>query len=78
MTNGTKSRQMSERQLLAKLARNAERLAAVDALYDERLTLIRAARARPKPVRYEDIAEATDLSLAGVFKVLRVAARNGR
>jgi hypothetical protein len=66
---------LSARALLKRIARNAEKLAAADNLYDERLALFRAARNRPTPIRYGDIADAAGLSKDATFKVLRVARR---
>ena len=66
---------LSERQLLARISRNAKQLADAESLYDDRLALFRAARNRSTPIRYADLATAADLSTDAVFKTLRVARR---
>jgi hypothetical protein len=66
---------LSDRALLARLAANAQKLDRAADLYDERLALIRAARARPVPVSYAEIAAAAQCSEAAIFKATREAKR---
>lgn len=66
---------LSDNALLKRIARNAEKIDAAADLYEERLALFRAARNRPTPIRYGDIADAAGLSKDATFKVLRVARR---
>lgn len=76
---------LTNRQIVGRIARNAASInahqAALDALYDERIALFRAARARPTPVPYGDLAAAAGTSKDAVFKAFRTrnrAAVNGR
>lgn len=75
--NGNGYAALSEAALLRRLAKNADKLEAVDAVYAERLALLQAARNRSNPVPYDALAEAAGLSLAGIWKILRLAKRNG-
>lgn len=69
---------LSANALLKRITRNAEKLEQAEALYDERLALFRAARDRPTPIRYGDIAAAAGLSKDAIWKALREARRAGR